>query len=268
MCTVGLVLLSTFALAVSLSGETAPRSVTGSASLGAFNRYIFRGYRLGRDSIVFEPALSISCSGFSAIFWGNIDMKEKATPCFAPDRPGRKSFNEADLTLSYGRNLGRFGLTAGFIYYGTKYTAETQELYIAASLDVPGKPTLTIYRDIDAYPGTYFLFSLAHSVALKKRITLDLGASAAYFSGSADYWRTYLPGAGSYVGEKYRAFHDGAIKAGLTFALGKNLGLQAGAQFWFPLSAASGRTIEGHSYNINGHLASVLVLGTTLTFGF
>ncbi|MGA2361865.1 MAG: hypothetical protein ABSG73_05320 [Candidatus Aminicenantales bacterium] len=163
---VGLVLLSTVALTVTLSGEAVPASATGSASLGTFNRYIFRGYRLGRDSIVFEPVLSVSTQGFSATFWGNIDMREKATLCFAPDRPGRKSFNETDLTLSYTHNLGRFGLTASFIYYGTKFTAETQELYIGACLDVPGKPTLMIYRDIDAYPGTYFLLSLAHSVAL------------------------------------------------------------------------------------------------------
>jgi hypothetical protein len=220
MGTVSLVLLSTVALTVTLSGEAVPASVTGSASLGTFNRYIFPGYWLGRDSIVFEPVLSVSARGFSATFWGNVDMREKATLCFAPDRPGRKSFNETDLTLSYTHNLGRFGLTAGFIYYGTKFTAETQEIYVGASLDIPGKPTLLIYRAIDAYPGTYFLLSLAHSLALKKRITLDLGASAAYFSGSADYWRTYLPSAGSYAGEKYRALHDGVIKAGLTFPLG------------------------------------------------
>jgi hypothetical protein len=265
---VSLVLLGAVAPTIVLSGGAAPASVTGSASLGTFNRYIFRGYRLGRNSVVFEPALSVSYQGFSAAFWGNIDMREKATPCFSPDRPGRKSFNETDLTLSYARNLGKFGLTAGFIYYGTKYTVETQELYVGASLDIPGKPTLTIYRDIDAYPGTYFLLSLGHSVALNNGITLDLGASAAYFSGSADYWRTYLPSAGSYTGEKYRALHDGVLKAGLTLPLSGNLGLQAGAQFYFPLSAAARRTMDGHSYNINGHLAQVLVFGTTLILGF
>ncbi len=265
---VGLALLSTLVLTVTLSGQEIPASVTGGASLGTFNRYIFRGYRLGGDSLVVEPSLSVSTRGFSATFWGNIDMKENVTPCFNPDRPGQKSFNETDLTLSYAHHLGRLGLTAGFIYYGTKFTAETQELYVGASLDVPGKPTLTVYRDIDTYPGTYFLLSFAHSVALKKRITLDLGASAAYFSGSSDYWRTYLPSAGSYTGAKYRAFHDGMIKAGLTFPLGKSLGLQAGTQFYFPLSAAARRTIDGHSYNINGYLESVLVFGTSLTFGF
>ena len=210
----------------------------------------------------------MSVRGFSVTFWGNIDMKEKATPSFVPDRPGQKSFNETDLTVSYACDVGKLGLTAGFIYYGTKYTAETQELYVGASLDVPGSPALTIYRDIDAYPGAYVLLTMAHAVALKKGISLDLGASAAYFLGSGEYWRTYLPSAGSYVGNKYRALHDGMIKAGLTIPLAKNLGLQAVTQFCFPLSAAAKRTIEGHSYNVNGHLASVLVFGTTLTFGF
>ena len=58
------------------------------------------------------------------------------------------------------------------------------------------------------------------------------------------------------------------VKAGLTFRLGRNLGLQAGTQFYFPLSPAARRAIDGHSYNINGHLASALVFGTTLTCGF
>jgi len=264
----GAALLSSVALAAALSAEAIPAAVTGSASVGALNRYIFRGYREGRDSLVLQPAVTVSYRGFLATFWGNIDTREEATPSFVPDRPDRKSFNETDLTISYARKLGRLGLTAGFIYYGTKFTAETQEFYVGASLDVPGKPTLTIFRDIDAYAGTYFLFSLAHSVALKKGITFDLGASAAYFSGSADYWRTYLPSAGAYAGEQYRAFHDGMLKAALTFSLADNLGLQALTQFFFPLSAAAGRTIGGHSYNINGYLASVLVFGTTLTFGF
>ena len=244
------------------------QSISGSASLGIFNRYIFRGYRIGRDSAVVQPALSVSCGGISVSFWGNIDIKEKATVCFVPDRPGQKSLNETDLIVNYAHDLGRLGLIAGFIYYGTKYTTETQELYAGVSYNVFGKPTLTVYRDISAFPGTYILFSASQSLPLGKRITLDLGASAAYFSGSGEYWRTYLPSAGSYVGEKYRAFHDGMAKIGLTFPLGKRLGLQAAVQYFFPLSATAGRVIQGHSYNVNGYLTSLLVFGTALNFGF
>lgn len=251
-----------------LLGEAAAPSVSGSAAMGVFNRYVFRGYRIGRDSLVFQPSLSLSYRGFSATFWGNIDMREKATPCFLPDRPGRKSYNETDITLAYASTAGQFNLTAGFIYYGTKYTAETQEFYVGAGWNVFGKPTLAVYQDVDAYPGTYFLFTLAQSLPVAKGVFLDLGASAAYFLGEGGYWRTYLRTGGSYSGEKYRAFHDGMIKAGLTFPLGGNVGLQTLVQCFFPLSKAASRTIDGSSYNINGHLATVLVFGVNLTYSF
>ena len=263
---IGLLVISV--LSGSLSGEETAPAVTGSAALGIFNRYIFRGYRLGADSPVFQPALSLSYKGFSATFWGNIDMREKATPCFIPDRPGQKSFNETDLTLAYSATAGEFSLTAGFIYYGTKYTTETQELYVGAGWNVFGKPTLTIYQDIDAYPGTYFLFTLAQSFPLAKGVILDLGGSAAYFLGEGAYWRTFNETEGAYAGDKYRAFHDGMIKAGLTFPLGTNLGLQALLQCYFPLSKASSKTIGGSPYNINGNLATILVFGVNLTYSF
>lgn len=41
---------------------------TGSASVGIFNRYIFRGYELSTDSFVVQPALSVSFKGFSAAY--------------------------------------------------------------------------------------------------------------------------------------------------------------------------------------------------------
>ena len=265
---VGLILLVYFGPGSVASGEETAGAVTGNASLGAFNRYIFRGYRLGRDSLVLQPSLSVSFRGFSAMFWGNIDMREKATPSFVPDRPDQKSFNETDITLAYAMAAGRLRLTAGFIYYGTKYTAETQEVYIGAGWNVFGNPALTIYQDIDAYPGTYFLLTLAQSFPVAGRVTLDLGASASYFRGEGGYWRTYLETSGSYMGGKYRSFHDGTIKAGITFAAGGNLGFQALAQCSFPLSKAASRTIDGFPYNINGNLAAVLIFGASLTLGF
>ena len=86
------------------------------------------------------------------------------------------SFNETDLVLSYGRSLGKLDLSAGFIYYGTNYVAETQEIYAAVSYAIFGRPTLAVYRDIGAYPGTYFLLSIGQSFPLTKRVTLDAGS--------------------------------------------------------------------------------------------
>lgn len=251
------------ALAASLAAETTP-AVTGGASLVAVNRYVFRGYRLGRDSLVLQPAIIMSVAGFSVSFWGNIDLKESATPSFIPDRPGRMSFNETDLTVSYARNVGKIGLMGGLIYYGTKYATETQELFVGVSCNIWGKPMLMVYRDIGAFPGTYFQISMAQSLPLGNSISLDLGASAAYFAGSGDYWRTYDPAAGSYSGPLYRAFHDGMIKTALTVPVAKNASLQALTQYYFPISAEAKRITNGFSYNINGALRGTLVFGMTL----
>lgn len=256
-----------FVALAGLAAKTTP-GVTGGASLAAFNRYVFRGYRLGRDSLVLQPAMIASVAGFSISFWGNIDLKENATPSFIPDRPGRKSFNETDLTVSYARNVGNISLMGGFIYYGTKYVSETQELFVGVSCNIWGKPMLMVYRDIDAFPGTYIQLSMAQSLSLAKGISLDLGASAAYFAGSGDYWRTYDPAAGSYSGPLYRTFHDGMIKTALTVPVAKNASLQALTQYYFPLSAAAKRITNGFSYNINGTLRGTWVFGMTLILAY
>lgn len=242
--------------------------VTGSASVGVFNRYVFRGYELSNGSVVVQPAVGISYKGFSASFWGNIDSDEKPTQSFVPDREGQKSFNETDLTLSYTYTIDKLSLTGGYIYYGTKYAAETEELFLTAGYDTLLKPALSIYRDINEYSGTYVNLAVAHSLPLVKNITLDLGASAGYFIGDSEYWGTYEKSTGGYTGEKYRAFHDGMVKAGLTIPLTENISVQPLVQYWFPLSAKAKRTIDGNSYNINGKLDQTLVTGVNLTLSF
>ena len=40
--------------------------VTGSAAVGVFNKYVFRGYELSSHSFVTQPSVSVSYKGFSA----------------------------------------------------------------------------------------------------------------------------------------------------------------------------------------------------------
>ncbi len=245
--------------------------VSGSASVAVLNRYIFRGYEISSHSVVVQPSLSVSYKGFSATLWSNIDSNERATQSFVPDKAGHKSFNETDLTLSYTYVVDKLSLTAGYIYYGLKYNTppgDTEELFVSASYDTLLKPTLSIYRDITSYPGTYFNLSLSHSIPVYKDITLDLGASAGYFVGSDDYWKTYERSTGDYTGKKYSAFHDGMVKAGFTIPIAKNLSVQPVAQYWFPLSSKAKKTVDGNSYNHNGKLDDTFVTGINLTFSF
>ncbi len=251
-------MLLTFCVSVgTLYAEEA--KVTGSASVGVFSQYMFRGYELSSGSAVIQPALSISYKGFSAGFWSNIDSEENGTQSFVPDRPGRKSFNETDLTLSYTYSMGKVGLTGGYIYYGTKYASETEELFLSATYDIITKPTLTVYRDITSFPGTYINLSLSHSVPVYKDISLDLGASAGYFAGDDDAFRTDVG-----TGKKYVAFHDGMLKAGFTIPVLKNTSVQPIAQYWFPLSGKA----KEHGYNPNGHLDNTFIYGVNMTYNF
>jgi len=246
-------------LGVSVGTLYAKEKVTGSASIGIFSQYIFRGYELSTGSVIMQPSVNVSYKGFSVGFCGNIDTNENSTQSFAPDRPGQKSFNETDLTLSYTYSIGKVGLTGGYIYYGTKYASETEELFLSATYDVITKPTLAIYRDITSFPGTYINLSLSHSVPVYKEVSLDLGASAGYFNGSDDAFRT-----DGGTGKRYNALHDGMLKAGFTIPIVKNMSVQPVAQYWFPLSGKA----KEHGYNPNGHLDDTFVYGINMTYNF
>ncbi|MBI5050813.1 MAG: hypothetical protein HZC11_08090 [Nitrospirae bacterium] len=242
--------------------------VSGSAAAGVFNRYIFRGYELSTRSFVVQPSISVSYKYFSASFWGNIDSDENATQSFVPDRSGQKSFNETDLTLSYTYAIDKLSLTAGYIYYGTKYTAETEEIFLTTSYDTLLKPTLSVYRDITEYPGTYINLAISQSLPVYKKMTFDLGASAGYFAGDGNYWKTYESSTADYTGKKYKTFHDGMVKAGLTIPLAGNINVQPLVQYWFPLSGKAERTVDGNSYNHNGKLDETFVMGVNLSLSF
>ena len=199
--------------------QASANNISGSFSSGLYNKYVFRGYEMSDDSLVIQPSLTLNYKNFSVNLWGNIDTSEHPTQSFTPDRPGKKSFNEVDLTLSYTYTLNKLSLTGGYIYYGTKYADETEEVFLSLSYDIISKPTLTVYRDISTYPGTYVNLSFSHSIPVYHKITADLT-------------------------------------------------LQPTIQYWFPLSSKARRTIDGNSYNPNGHLDNTFVAGVNFTLSW
>ena len=255
------------------AAETSP--VTGSASLGVYNRYIFRGYEIGKSGLVVQPSLSASLKGFTATIWGNLDTNQRDTKSATFSDQFKKGWNETDITLSYTHTFDKLSLTGGYIYYGTKYADETEEFFITGTYDIFLKPTLSVYRDINSFSGTYINLSFSHSVPLNKTIALDLGASFGYFIGDSDYWNTYNGSTGDYSGGKYQGFHDGMVKAGLSIAATKAFVIQPVVQYWFPLSGDAGReypTPPGadikDSYNPNGPVNHNLVYGIGFVYSF
>jgi hypothetical protein len=275
-----LVLIMFFALSiVPAAGEEARKTeeagVAGTASVGVFNRYIFRGYEIGRSGLVVQPSLSATYKGFTAAFWGNIDTHQRDTTSAVFTRPGSKGFNETDLTLSYTYGIGNLAVTGGYIYYNLKYAEETEEIFLSFAYDVFSKPTLSIYRDVNTYPGTYVNLAFSHSMPVNKEITIDLGASFGYFAGDGKFWRTYETATADYTGRKYKGLHDGMVKAGLTIPVTKAFSVQPVVQLWFPLSGDAKKTYGTNPatglripYNPNGYVPTSLVGGITASYNF
>ena len=249
--------------------------VTGVGSIGFYNRYIFRGYEIGTENFVAQPSLSASYKGFTATFWGNCDSNQRNSTSAVFSNPGHSGIDEVDVTLSYTYSIQKLSLTGGYIYYNLKYAQDTEEFFFGLAYDMIGKPSLTVYQDVNAYPGTYVNLALAHSFPLPKDISLDLGASFGYFVGHGKYWKTYEPLTGSYTGSKYDGFHDGMVKAGLTIPVTKAFSLQPVVQYWFPLSNDAKKTYGYNpetglkvAYNPNGYVKNNFVYGVGFTYSF
>jgi len=270
-----MVILLTILLACTrqISHAQETKDVSASISTGVYNQYIFRGYEIGQKGVVIQPSVGVSYKGFSASIWSNIDTNQRNTKTATFTNEFKKGLNETDLTLSYTHNIKALALTGGYIYYGTKYADETEEVFISLALDVVGKPTLSIYRDITNYKGTYINLGLSHSFPLNKGTTLDLSGSFGYFAGESDYWRTYERSTASYTGSKYRGLHDGMVKAGLTIPMKKAFTIQPSLQYWFPLSSNAKKEYPTtgdikDSYNPNGPVKYKLVYGVGFIYSF
>lgn len=250
--------------------------VTGSASMAVLNRYIFRGYEIGKSGLVFQPSLSASYKGFSATLWGNLDTNQRntTTATFNAREEGKKGWDETDLTLSYTYTIQKLSLTGGYIYYSLKYAEDTEEFFLTFAYDMLTKPALSIYQDVNAYPGTYINLSFAHSFPLPKDISLDLAASFGYELGQGGFWKTYEQSTGGYTGSKYKALQDGMVKAGLTIPVTKAFSIQPSLAYWFPLSGDAGRTMGYNTngnkiaYNPNGYVPNSFVGGVNFAFNF
>ena len=246
--------------------------VTGSVSFTGLNKYIFRGAEISARSVVLEPSVTINYKGFSLNVWGNSDTDQHATQVFVPGKDGsgegHKSFNETDLTLSYTYNIDKLALTGGYIYYGTEYAQQTQELYVSTTYDMIAHPTISIYRDIDANPGWYVNLSFSQSLPVAKMpngdMTVDLGASFGYYNISS-----LTP-----ANKTYSALHDGMVKVGLTVPVAKNVVVQPITQYWFPLSGKAHHdqlvTVDDSIFNNNpaAHIDNTFVFGVGATLSF
>ncbi len=135
----------------------------GSASVGVFSNYVWRGQKLS-DGAVIQPSVGITYGAFGANFWSNYDTDTN-------------ELSETDITLSYGFLLNKLSMEAGYIFYALDGVDDTQELYLTAGYDIILDPSLTLYYDFDEGDGAFLVASIGYSFNLIKDMSLGLGAS-------------------------------------------------------------------------------------------
>jgi len=242
--------------------------VTGSFATGFLSQYVFRGFELSSRSLVIQPSVTLSYRGFNLNLWGNYDSHQTTTQSFVPDNPGKASWNETDLTLSYTYALDKWSFTGGYIYYGTNYFPQAQELFLSVGYDIITKPVLSVYQNIANYPATYLNLALSHSFPVYKDISLDLGASFWALFGQSGFWKTYESSTGAYTGSKFSNLLSGMLSAGVTIPIVKNFSVQPVLQYWFPLSSDARKTVGGVPYSPAGNIDNTVVYGLNATFTF
>jgi hypothetical protein len=226
-----------------------------SADVAFLSQYVWRGYGLSKDSLVIQPSITAGFKGFALNLWGNLDTNY--------DDTGSK-WNETDLTFSYGHSFGIVGLEAGYIYYALDGVDDSKEFYLSAGVDVLLAPTLTVYREIASYKGWYIDLGLSHSFELPYEMSLDLGATFAYYKSDNDNMLDYNDD-NLATGDRFSGFHDGSLSVGLTIPFYKYFTVTPSIAWAFPLSSSAGN--EMSALSLDGR-SNHLLGGITLSMAF
>ncbi len=212
--------------------------VTGSANLSINSKYLWRGFDLSPDSdFVVQPGVDLSLGGFTLGYWSNWD--EEAG-----------ELNETDITLDYSFEAwGPISVSLGNVYYALDGMADTNELYLAVSLDTVLNPTITVNWDWDQAEktGLFWMVGISHGFALSDTVRFNIGAMVGY-NLESDYS----------VGD-YSDFHHGELSAGFDWEAVRGLVLSPTLIYSFPLSdkAEDAAGIDDE-----------LMLGVTLGYSF
>lgn len=247
----------------------------GDFTAAALSQYVWRGYELSRNSVVIQPSMTVAYKGFSANLWGNLDTQ----PYSPAGATYTGTWNETDLTLSYGKTLGLFNVGGGYIYYGlaspNKDAADpndSQEIFATVSLNTMLTPTLTVYKEIDHYRNWYFLLGVSHVIGLNDAVSLKLAASAGYLlSTDAETYAKYDSDALATT-DKFNSFHDGMMSASLPIKVSNYVTLTPTLSYIFPLTGDAKDEMKGKG--LKGTAApserdgSYLVGGMLVSFSF
>ncbi len=208
-----------FAGTLASTAVAAQIEVSGDAYVGAYSKYVWRGFDLSPDDkFVVQGGTDLSFGGFTVSFWGN--MSENTG-----------ELNEVDVVLDYSTDLGEMvSVSVGNILYDVDAATDTNEAYLGLTLNVPLSPTLTAYYDYDEFDTTFVTFGLSHGIDLNDALSVSLGATAGYFFDDPNGY-----------GTKQEWLHNLDLSVGADYAITDQISIGASALYSAPLSERAKR---------------------------
>jgi hypothetical protein len=248
-----IVSLSLCVATTALSAETVDKPATEETPLErpTFNfsadflsQYVWRGYALSNKSLVIQPSMTVSYTGFAANIWGNFDTDENNE--FRPH--GQANWNETDFTVSYNFKIYKIlSATMGGIYYALDNADDSLEVFGGLTADLPLLTAkFTVYREVLHYPGWWFQFDVFRSFPLPwYETSLDLGAGV-IFQVSDDAGAYPDPGDSQHA---YAGPLSGYLSAALNIPVHKYITVSPKFGYWFPLGNKASDCIRGLSWD-------------------
>lgn len=236
---VGLILLtlglcSTAAAAIEVSGDV---------YAGVSDKYLWRGFDLSGSEAVAQGGMDISAGQFTFSYWNNLQLgSDKGEGLQSGES------TETDIIIDYSTDLNDLvAISVGNIFYQLDGMDDTNELYLALSLNTVLSPSFTVYYDWDAADedGLFYTLAVGHDIAVTEALCFSLGALASY-NQSSDYS----------VGD-YNEFHNYELSAGLDYAVTAEISI--GASFIFS---------EGLSDQARDSIDSEMVSSMSVAFTF
>jgi uncharacterized protein (TIGR02001 family) len=181
--------------------------VSGDVYVNPASKYVWRGFDLSENRGVVQGGVDVSYKDFTVSYWSNEQMVSGPSL-----RAG--DVTETDITLNYAfKPVEILSLNVGNIYYNLDSLADTNELYLKATLNTLLSPTLSVYYDWDKArkTGLFYTLSVGHSLELMKNLGLNLGALASYNMKS------------DYSTGNYNNMHNYELTASLDYSLTDNI---------------------------------------------
>ncbi len=238
--------------------EKAEKALSGEVSLSALSAYIWRGQELSRHSLVLQPSFTLEYKGFSANLWGNWD----SDPYFE----GQDHWNEADYTFSYKGEYGLLNYGAGYLYYNTTETEDSQEVFLSLGLNTLLNPTLTVSKEVGHDLYWYFQLAVSHSFPLTKQLSLDLSAQAGYLISNDAEEYPEVGGDGNATGDKFNNIHDGTLTVALPYSVSESVTITPTLSYAFPLCGEARREMK--YFSMTGNDSSFLYGGVIFAYSF